>query len=86
VALLELDPDRITALLYGGHACHDRDTLAVLDAAWCRTNGVAATGSRQGFGWGWRRTPARPSGLRPQVAAGRRNAPPATPPARREVR
>ncbi|MEB3200636.1 MAG: hypothetical protein VKK62_08945 [Synechococcaceae cyanobacterium] len=35
VAALELDPERVTALLYGGQDPHDREALRQLDSAWC---------------------------------------------------
>lgn len=34
VAALEIDPDRITALLYGGHDINDREALRLLDEQW----------------------------------------------------
>ena len=34
VAALEIDPERITALLYGGHDLNDREALRVLDEQW----------------------------------------------------
>lgn len=75
VAALEIDPERITALLYGGHDVMDREVLQELDDAWRRRNAPR----RRGVGW-W---PGRRRGLRPQAGGGHRSAPPAAPRARR---
>lgn len=75
VAALEIDPERITALLYGGHDVNDREVLQALDDAWRRRNAPR----RRGAGW-W---PGRRSGLRSQAGGGHRSAPPAVPRARR---
>ncbi|MCT0218280.1 hypothetical protein KQ304_04570 [Synechococcus sp. CS-1329] len=82
VAALEIDPDRITALLYGGQPCDDREALMALDANWSEP---ACVEPRAGFRWAWGgRPPARPGRISPQPhAGGRRSAPPATLPARR---
>jgi hypothetical protein len=34
VAALDIEPERITALLYGGQDCHDREALRQLDDLW----------------------------------------------------
>ncbi len=47
VAALEIEPERITALLYGGQDCHDRDALRELDDAWLSRQ---ASPSRPGWG------------------------------------
>ncbi len=83
VAVLEIDPERITALLYGGQSCDDREGLMALDATWIQ-QAQAAAEPRRGFRWG-RGGAAAGRGVissRPS-AGGRRSAPPATPPARR---
>jgi hypothetical protein len=69
VAALEIDPERITALLYGGHDVSDRQVLQTLDDAWRR----CSTPRRRGVGW-W---PGRHRGLRSQAGGGHRSAPPA---------
>lgn len=70
VAALELDPERITALLYGGWP-HDDATLEPLDRTWRER---PAAGRRRRPGWGLRL---------PGGGAWRRGAAPAAPPARR---
>ncbi len=66
VAALEIDPERITQLLYGGQDVQDRDALRALDERWrlCQRP--------QRRGWF-----SRPGGW--SAAAGRRAAPPAAP-------
>lgn len=84
VANLEIDPDRITALLYGGQPCDDRQGLMALDESW-NQQAQAAAEPRRGFRWGWGGSSAPRRGVlssRP-YAGGRRSAPPATPPIRR---
>ena len=49
VAALEIDPERITALLYGGHDTEDRDALRQEDDRW-----LAAQVSQPTRGWGLR--------------------------------
>ncbi len=75
VAALEIDPERITALLYGGHDVNDRGVLQGLDDAWRSRNRP----QRRGVGW-W---PGRRGGLRGEAGGGHRSAPPAAPRARR---
>ncbi len=70
-AALEIDPERIIRLLYGGHDLNDRQTLAAMDLAW------TAAGSRAGACGPGRRTTVLPWFKRAWPAAGRRNAPPA---------
>jgi hypothetical protein len=70
VAALEIDPERIIRLLYGGHDVTDREALAAMDRAW--TGGLGRERPR----------PARPWLRRPWPAAGRRSAPRAALPAR----
>lgn len=72
VAALEIDPERITALLYGGQDVNDRAALRVLDEQWRAGHRPQRRG--------WFRRPAPPS------AGGRRSAPPAAPRAHRSVR
>jgi len=72
VAALEIDPERITALLYGGQNVDDRAALQTLDEQW-------RAGHRPQR-HGWFRRPA------PASAAWRRSAPPAVPQAHRSVR
>jgi hypothetical protein len=76
VAALEIDPERITRLLYGGQDVHDREGLAEMDRQWTKDEAAGAGGGRrpQRVGRPWLR--------RPWPAAGRRNAPPAAAPAR----
>ena len=62
VAALEIDPDRITALLYGGQDVSDREALRPLDDSW-RLHHPPKTHQ------GWFR--------RPRFVAGRRSAGPA---------
>jgi|LauGreDrversion4_2_1035121.scaffolds.fasta_scaffold93887_3 hypothetical protein len=62
VAALEIEPERITALLYGGHDVTDRDNLRRLDEQW------RARHRPQPRGWFRRPRPA---------AVGRRSAAPA---------
>lgn len=71
VAALEIDPERITRLLYGGHDVNDREGLAAMDRSW--SEAVARSG---GFRWG------QPRLRRSWPGAGRRSAPPAGAPAR----
>ena len=78
VAALEIDPERITALLYGGHDGSDRQVLQTLDDAWRRHNAP----QRRGVGW-W--PGRRRSDLRSQAGGAHRNAPPAAARARREA-
>lgn len=75
VAALEIDPERITALLYGGHDVTDRQVLQTLDDAWRR----GSVPRRRGVGW-W---PGRRRGLRSPAGGGHRSAPPAAARARR---
>ena len=83
VADLEIHPDRITTLLYGGQSCADRQGLMSLDESWSQ-QAQAAAEPRRGFRWGWGGRAPRRGVLssRPYVGA-RRSAPPATSPARR---
>ncbi|MCP9839232.1 hypothetical protein KBY93_01110 [Synechococcus sp. J7-Johnson] len=84
VAALEIDPDRITTLLYGGQPCDDRQGLMALDSSWSQQ---AAVEPRLGFRWGWGGGAPRRGVLSSQPrAGGRRSAPPATPPARQGAR
>ncbi|MFZ9849948.1 MAG: hypothetical protein ACO3EF_05190 [Vulcanococcus sp.] len=71
VAALEIDPERITALLYGGQDVNDRAALQVLDGQW-------RAGHRPQR-LGWFRRPARTTG------GGRRGAAPAAPRAHQRV-
>ncbi len=83
VAALEIDPERVTALLYGGHDLGDPDALACLDRAF-RPAGERrdGTNARPARSWGW-----SGGGLRPWRSGGaRRNAPPAGSPARPAAR
>ncbi|WP_411869495.1 hypothetical protein [Vulcanococcus limneticus] len=75
VAALEIDPERITALLYGGHDVTDRQVLQTLDDAWRH----CSVPRRQGVGW-W---PSRRRSLRSPAGGGHRSAPPAAAQARR---
>ena len=50
VAALEIEPERITALLYGGQDCHDREALRQLDDAW-----LSRQSSPTRSGWGLQR-------------------------------
>jgi hypothetical protein len=61
VNALEIDPERITALLYGGQDVNDRAALQPLDEQWRARHRPQRRG--------WFSLPVRPS------AAGRRNAP-----------
>jgi hypothetical protein len=76
VAALEIDPERIIRLLYGGHDLNDRDALAAMDRTW------AGAGGRSGAHGPARRGPGQPWLRRPWPGGGRRNAPPAALPAR----
>ena len=67
VAALEIDPERITHLLYGGHDLNDRLQLQALDNLWLDQHRPS------GASWLRRITPA----------AWRRGAPPAAPRAHR---
>ena len=67
VAALEIDPERITHLLYGGHDLNDRLQLQALDNLWLDQHRPGAAA------WLRRITPA----------AWRRGAPPAAPRAHR---
>ncbi|MFM7676107.1 MAG: hypothetical protein ACKO5F_11110 [Synechococcus sp.] len=80
-ALLGLDPERITHLLYGGEDLHDREALLDLDRAWCAEQGPAR--ARPWSRPAWLRGPA----IRPrQAAAVHRSARSAAAPARRAGR
>ena len=68
-AALEIDPERLIRLLYGGQDLNDRQALATMDRAWS-----AAGRGRRRIGKPWLR--------RPWPASGRRSAPPADLPAR----
>jgi hypothetical protein len=72
VAALEIDPERITRLLYGGHDVHDREALQLLDAQW------RACQRPQRRGWF-----SRPAAM---GAGGRRSAPPTAPRAHQPAR
>ena len=72
VAALEIDPERVTALLYGGQDVNDRAALRLLDEQWRASHRP----QRQG----WFRRP------QPLSAGGRRSAPPARPRAHQPVR
>lgn len=65
VAALEIDPERITALLYGGQDVNDRDALRVLDEQWRARHRPRRGGwfSRPLSAAGGRRS-AAPAGLR----------------------
>ncbi len=73
VAALEIDPERVVRLLYGGHDVNDRQVLAEMDRSW--DPGVPARGTT-------RQRPGRPWLRRPWPAGGRRSAPQAAAPAR----
>ncbi len=78
VAALEIDPDRIAALLYGGHDPEDRLALEQLDCDY-RRRLDARPPARRAFRWSW-----GSRAVRPRVhAGGRRTSPAAVPPARR---
>lgn len=66
VAALEIDPDRVISLLYGGHDLNDRQALAALDSC-------PAAPRRRWRGAGFR--------SQPLPGAGRRSAPRAAAPA-----
>jgi hypothetical protein len=72
VAALEIDPERVIRLLYGGQDLKDRTTLAMLDGGW---HPEIPRGRR--FPWGSRAL------RRGSSASGRRSVPPAALPARR---
>jgi len=72
VAALEIDPERITALLYGGQDVNDREALRLLDEQW--------RSSHRPQRRGWFRRLAAANG------AGRRSAPPAALRGHRPVR
>jgi len=72
VAALELDPERITALLYSGVDLEDRQALEELEAAWSQP--LRPQGWLRGLG---RRFSRQGNGAWP------RNAPPAAAPAHR---
>lgn len=71
VAALEIDPDRITALLYGGQDVNDREALRPLDDNWRLHHPP-----RSHRGWfmqpmfGAGRRSARPGGLRAHQPVG----------------
>ncbi len=73
VAALEIDPERVIRLLYGGQDLGDRAALAALDRAW---QPEPPRGGR-GFPWG------RPRLSRRTPGAGRRSVPPGALPAHR---
>jgi hypothetical protein len=73
VAALEIDPERITQLLYGGQDVQDRDALRALDERWR----LCQRPQRRS----WFSRPAAWS-----AAGGRRGAPPAAPRAHQPVR
>lgn len=70
VAALEIDPDRITALLYGGQDVTDREALKSLDNNWRAQHRprVHPSWFRRGLGAGHQS--ARPAGLRAHQRAG----------------
>lgn len=72
VAALEIDPERITALLYGGQDVNDQAALQPLDKQWRAGHRPQRRG--------WFRRPAPPS------AAWRRSAPSGVPQAHRSIR
>lgn len=83
VAALDLDPERITWLLYGGHDLTDPVALAQLDQQWQqreRLERQEQRARRAPLGALWWRRRSRP--LRPTVA-GHRTVPPTTFPERR---
>jgi hypothetical protein len=73
VAALEIDPDRVIRLLYGGQDLSDRAALAALDLGWQ----PKLPRGRRGLPWG------RPPLNRRTSGAWRRSVPPAALPARR---
>jgi hypothetical protein len=72
VAALEIDPERVIRLLYGGQDLGDRAVLAEMDRRWPPEAPRAS-----GFAWG------RPRFRRWAPGAGRRSVPPAALPAHR---
>ena len=72
VAALEIDPERITALLYGGQDVNDRAVLGVLDEQWRSRHRPVRRG--------WFSRPMPPS------SGGRRNARQAASPMHQPVR
>ena len=80
VADLELDPDRITALLYGVSDHDDRQEMEALD----RRHLSPQTSGHAPFRFRWGRRGSAPAEQR--RGAGRRNAPPAAPRAHRQAR
>ncbi|MFY8148394.1 MAG: hypothetical protein ACOVNL_04145 [Prochlorococcaceae cyanobacterium] len=76
-AQLNLDPERILHLLYGGHDLDDREVLLELDRCWSREQGRRARGAWARPAW------LRGAALRPRPAcAAPRSARPAAAPAR----
>ena len=63
VANLDIAPERITALLYGGHDLQDRATLLALDEAWvnAQPKGPQRGWSLQQLHLGAPRRPMRPA-------------------------
>jgi hypothetical protein len=72
VAALDIDPERITALLYGGQDVNDRDALRPLDNSWRARHrpGARPLGWLRRPGLGAGRRSARPAGLRAHQAVG----------------
>ena len=71
VAALEIDPERITALLYGGQDVSDREALRPLDDRWRAQHRPRVRSGwfrRPGLGAGHRS--ARPTGLRAHQPVG----------------
>lgn len=79
-AALELDPERITALMYG---VGDHDDPREMEAVDRRLRGQAASGHTPSW-FSWRRRGAAPTAMR--RGAGLRGAPPAAPRAHRQAR
>lgn len=80
VAALDIDPERITWLLYGGQDLNDPQALATLDRQWRQERQELERRARRGpLGGLWWRRGNRP--LRPAFA-GHRNGSPAAAPTR----
>jgi hypothetical protein len=80
VAALEIDPERITSLLYGGHDLNNDASLEVIDRAYRLERQQQPSG-----GWqrGWWLGGRQPNAFKPRQSGGvRRTARPTTPRAR----
>ena len=69
VAALELDPERVTALLYGGQDPHDREALRQLDSAWCSRPELTRRGWFRRLRSGGGRRSVPPAALRAHPSA-----------------